>query len=302
MSYNSTGLIDESIKSFLPFLSNVDFEILIWENGKVKSEKSDIKNDKIQYFGSGQNIGFGAGINHIFNESSGDYLLIINPDTIAEKIQFGELIDLLDKEHIGVVGCHHIDKEGKHSLTVLQEPNLTRVIMKLLFINVLSDRLRIRSEQNTVDYLTNIEAINGSFLFLKRSVFESAGKFDERFFLYCEEIDFCRRIREMGKQIAFSRTNTIRHTMGESTPNYFFQLHNIFVSESLYIKKHHSKPYWLAFRIFNLADKLVRWIVNALLGMITLNGYLIKKSNDYLRVFIKNSYSDRYFYPHQTSM
>lgn len=301
VSYNSTNLIAESIQSLLPFLHDFDFEFLIWENGMPVSEMKLSENIVYKYFQDGKNLGFGGGINRLYAQSIGEFLLIINPDTIAVKIEFNQLIGWLENGEIGLIGCQHIDSNNLPTLTILTQPSLIMVLQKLFFLNTISEKFRIRKETEACEIITGLEAVNGSFLFIRRSDFEDAGKFDEQFFLYCEEIDLCRRVRGLGKQIAFSKNDVIQHIMGQSTPNHSFQLHNVFVSENIYAKKYHSTSYWILFRVLNLTDKLVRGVVNGLLGVILFNGDLIKKSNNYLRVFKNNIFDDRYYFPNEIS-
>jgi GT2 family glycosyltransferase len=163
-----------------------------------------------------ENRGFAHGNNRAIMTSDARYFLFLNPDTQILEGTFAALIDQLDKRpEIGLAGVKQVLIDGELSLTIRRFPSPTRA----LFEGLGSERFPFRAswlgerELDPAAYTreTRCDWTSGSFMLARREALLSAGLMDERFFLYSEEPDLCRRIRLAGWQIVHLPSMTILH-------------------------------------------------------------------------------------------
>lgn len=168
-----------------------------------------------------ENRGFGYGNNRGLEATSARYVLFLNPDTEIIEGTFSELIALLDaRPQLGVIGVRQITADGTLWPTIRRLPSPSRALGEALF----SERWPVHpawAGERVLDWSayereTACDWTSGSFLLVRREALLSAGAFDERFFLYCEEPDLCLRIRDAGWQIRHLPGMTIVHHAGKS--------------------------------------------------------------------------------------
>lgn len=164
------------------------------------------------------NHGFGHANNRALMTCNARYVLFLNPDTEILDGTFAELVGLMDgRPTVGLVGCRQIISEDRSlCMTGRYFPNALRALGDALFAerlpgarpNWLGEReIDPKAYENEFDY----DWTTGSFMLVRREALESAGAFDERFFMYSEETDLCRRIKMAGWQIRHLPQMAILH-------------------------------------------------------------------------------------------
>src|SRR3989344_5206690 len=191
LTYNSSSHISDLIKSLKAKNTNAsDYEIIITDNAssddtlkKIEPFKNEIIIKKNE-----SNFGFAKGINEGSRHAKGEYLLFINPDTRFEKGNIDDLVSVFDKfEDAGVVGGKLFNKEGYAEKSAGQFFGLIQIILMSLGVDEL---FRARSSPN---FIKQVDFVSGGFMMVKRKVFEKLKGFDENFFMYVEDADFCKR-------------------------------------------------------------------------------------------------------------
>jgi N-acetylglucosaminyl-diphospho-decaprenol L-rhamnosyltransferase len=163
------------------------------------------------------NHGFGHANNRALMTCNARYVLFLNPDTEILEGTFAELVGLLDERPaVGLVGCRQITGEGRLDTTIRYFPNALRALGDALSAERLPwQRPRCLGEreidQRTYQREFACDWTSGSFMLARREALESAGCFDERFFMYCDETDLCRRIKTAGWEIRHLPQMTILH-------------------------------------------------------------------------------------------
>jgi GT2 family glycosyltransferase len=163
------------------------------------------------------NHGFGHANNRGLMTTNSRYVLFLNPDTEVVEGTFAELVRMLDsRPTVGLVGCRQIDSRGRLDPTIAYFPNALRALGDALCAERLGQRrprwlgerqLDLRAYEREVSCDWTV----GSFMLARRETLESAGCFDERFFMYCDELDLCRRIKTAGWEIRYQPQMTILH-------------------------------------------------------------------------------------------
>ena len=196
------------------------------------------------------NIGFAAANNIALAAARGRYLLALNPDMEIVDGTLADLVAEMDRRpEVGVGSAVTHYPDGTLHATIRRFPSPTRQLGEALLLNRLSALRWLQEEEMRLDaYETEQSAdwLVGGFLLVRREAFEQAGGFDERFFLFSEETDWCLRIRAAGWDIRHFPTMRLTHHTGRAArPDLFAQ--NSY-SKVLFARKHFTRPAALGFR------------------------------------------------------
>jgi N-acetylglucosaminyl-diphospho-decaprenol L-rhamnosyltransferase len=164
-----------------------------------------------------RNHGFGHANNRAVMTCNARYVLFINPDTEVLDGTFAEMVRLMDdRPDVGLAGCRQVTPDGRLDTTIRYFPNALRAAGEALAAERLLPRRPRWLGEREVDpaaYEREVSCdwTSGSFLLARREALESAGLFDEHFFMYCDETDLCRRIKLAGWDIRHLPQMTILH-------------------------------------------------------------------------------------------
>lgn len=245
VNYQSERYLKKCLASLFNKVKNIDFEIIIVNNNK--NDLMGIKNAKI--INLKRNMGFGKANNIGAKKASGDFLCFLNPDTLLISENIKQIIEEFENNReIGAIGPRVLNKFNKAQIwSAGTEANLWDLI---------KNNLGIKKSRQIWESETKKEAgwVTGAALFLPRQLFLKLKGFDEKFFLYFEDVDLCKRIRRLGKKIIYFPEIKIKHWGGKSSPNKSEQKKEYYKSQDYYFKKHYGKT--------------ISWIVKILRGMI----------------------------------
>jgi len=176
-------------------LESIDrkYPIIVVENSHDDHLKSKIESEysNVKFILPKENLGYGAANNLGIKEAKTNYVLILNPDTILLKDTLEQLLSHASKiEDFAILGPNIIDE------------------------NITIDNKNLNDHENNKE--KSVSYIKGFAVFINKSQFKEIGYFDEKFFLYFEEIDLCKRIIKKGKKIFFIPKALIKHSGGQS--------------------------------------------------------------------------------------
>lgn len=224
--YKESGVLYACIRSIYKSSPKVPFEIIVVDNDEVKTVNKYLKKNfpKIRYIAAPGNLGYGKGNNLGIESARGEYVFILNPDTLVEKGAVDNLLTFLKKnKKAGVVAPTLYDKNGKmYPSQGTKKLTPLRGLVALSFLNKLFPRNPISKEywMLNVDRTKpfEVDVVPGTALMIKKSLFEKIGGFDKNFFLYFEESDFCKRVVEKGFKLFILPEARITHFWAVSTP------------------------------------------------------------------------------------
>jgi len=151
-------------------------------------------------------LGFGRGNNYGARYASGEYILILNPDTQPEHDALERLVGYLEEdESIGIIAPRLVFPDGTVRDSYRTFPSLPDMIVKRTFLrHIFRKRLAhfLQYEQDPTT-VRDVDWVVGAFMLMKRDLFTALGGFDERFFLFLEDTDLCRRCWQMQKRVVF---------------------------------------------------------------------------------------------------
>lgn len=237
VNYNGLQFLENCFNSLQEFAKDIKHEIIVLDNNSTDDSLNFIKENypTIQLIESKKNAGFGIGNNQGVAAAKGEYILLINNDTIVLNPLKPIVDHLKSDQSIGVIGIKMADKNQGYLQSAGNFPNLFNMfqLKKLLDLETDFKSGNFSKKQYEVDWMA------GSFLMLSKKVYQQIGGFDSDYFMYVEDVDFCKKIANLGlKRIFFSEASYI-HFVG------FNPKKNLMLVKGyqIYIKKHCSGVY-----------------------------------------------------------
>jgi N-acetylglucosaminyl-diphospho-decaprenol L-rhamnosyltransferase len=247
VAYNSAPYIAACLRSIYEHLGSLRPDVVV-----VDADSRDDTTDIVAGFSDvrlirAQNRGFAYSNNRGLMTCDARYVLFLNPDTEILEGTLAELVARMDEQPgLGLVGVRQIDAENRLDMTIRRFPNALRAFGDALSAERLPGRPRWLGEREldpaAYDREVTCDWTSGSFMLARREAIESAGFMDERFFMYSEETDFCRRIADAGWEIRHLPSMTILHygaKVGVDPRIESLSAH----SRMLYARKHFSQPH-----------------------------------------------------------
>ncbi|MEO0281484.1 MAG: glycosyltransferase family 2 protein [candidate division WOR-3 bacterium] len=202
-NYGDLNVFRKCLQSL--FSTNLNMKIFIIDNSPKKNNIPEFKNNNIEYFFLGKNIGFGRAHNIAIKKSKGisKYHLILNPDVYFDKDVLVELKNFMDSnDEITAVSPKILYQDGRIQHLSKLLPNPVDLIFRrfIPFKGYLRKRNWIyEMRYKNYDQMFFCPVISGSFIFTRTDILSKLNGFDERFFLYMEDVDLCRRMLKFGK-------------------------------------------------------------------------------------------------------
>jgi len=249
VNYNVQYFLEQCLHSVYAAAKHVELEVFVVDNNSVDGSTAMVKAKfpQVKLIESKINTGFSKGNNIAIKESCGEYVLLLNPDTLVEEDTFEKVVNFMDAHPDGGgLGVKMVDGKGvflpesKRSL-----PTPLVAFYKIFGLSNLFPRSK-RFGRYHLGHLSNdknheIEILAGAFMMLRKSVLNEVGLLDEQFFMYGEDVDLSFRIIKAGYKNFYFSDTTIIHYKGESTKkssvNYVFIFYNAMI---IFAKKHFS--------------------------------------------------------------
>lgn len=214
VTYNSAGFIGKCINSLLNNEKS-RYEIIVFDNSSADSTAEELKTfgSKINSILSDKNLGFAKANNLAAKSAKGEFLFFLNPDTEIKRPILEEMVDFYEKnQDVGLIAPKLILPNGNPQPSVKKLPSIAGAFKEYILgiKNAYSEY--IPSEKFPVE----IESAYGAALLIKSDLFKKLGGFDERYFLYYEDLDLSRKLKRVGKKIFYMPNASLMHTVGAS--------------------------------------------------------------------------------------
>ena len=223
LNYNVQHFLNLCLESVIEATRNIHAEIIVVDNASKDGSVAMLKQKfpQVRCVVNKENTGFSKGNNIGVKHAKGNYICILNPDTVVSESAFESLLRFCNQnENVGVVGPKLVDGSG----LFLKEckrgaPSPWNAFTKITGLYKLSKRWfgAYYNMKLAEDTTGKTAAVVGAFMMLKKSIYNEIGGFDESFFMYFEDDDFCYRIAQMGYHNYYVPTSTCIHFKGEST-------------------------------------------------------------------------------------
>ena len=200
--------------------SSAPVEVIVSDNasqdGSVAAVEARWYRDaRVRIVRNGSNLGFGAGCNRAAAQARGDVLLILNPDCLLQADTVARLREVLvNDKTIGIVGATIVDASGRYEpASRRHDPLLRRAVATMTGLS----RSGVDLQNAAHGAIEDVDAVSGALMTMPADMFRLVGGFDEGYFLHCEDLDLCRRVRDLGARVVCANEVRVVHAKGTSS-------------------------------------------------------------------------------------
>jgi len=279
VSYNTCAILVRCIDSIYQYSQNLSIQIIVSDNASSDHSIETISNrfPDIIIVQNEKNLGFGRANNRAIPFCTGRFILFLNPDVILVEPVLNKMLNFIEEtDDAGAVGCKLVNLDGSFQRSYYEsDPTLANRFFEAIYIEKLIQKLRhLHTRRN---YTARVAAITGACIFIRYTLVSRLGGFDETFFMYCEDIDLCYRIKKLGYNIYYLGNLKMIHYGGAATennkPSYFTK---VLTRDSVYkyFLKHYGRPKAFLYRvsmivaaIFRLTVLLPIWLGSRIMAM-----------------------------------
>ncbi len=224
VSWNVRNDILNCLCSLDGALFSRSFETIVIDNASSDGSVWEIRKEfpKVKCIDNGRNYGFAKANNQGVKSAKGEYLFFLNPDTIMHSGALEYLIDFMDNnKDVGMCGPKLLNDDGSIQRSVRRFPSYRGALYRFTFLRYF--KIFKNSYQRWLmrdfDYQSqrDVDQLMGAALLVRKSIIEKQGGFDERYFMYYEEVDLCYRIKQNGWRIVYLPQACITHLGGRSS-------------------------------------------------------------------------------------
>jgi GT2 family glycosyltransferase len=268
LSYNTSALLKACLQSIYTHIPHTLFEIIVVDNASSDGSREMIKKEfsNVRLILSDMNVGFASGCNLGAREAKGAYLLFLNSDALFQKDSVSPMLSVIEKdEKLGVLGGLLLNHDGSLQRSGGRFYTLP-IAIRVLVGGDIAEMVQYKgSTAEKVDW------VSGGFMLVRKKVFDEVQGFDQKFFMYIEDMELCYRMKKAGYEVALYPEAKIIHA-GQGSSNRSFAVEHIYKGLLYFYQKHMASwEYWALKLVL-----LTKAVVLIGLGIVTKNRYLVK--------------------------
>ena len=253
-----------------------EVEILVVDNASTDGSSEMVRDEfpRIHLIVNDENRGFTAANNQGLALSRGRHLLLLNPDTEIVGDALATMTGYMQaNSEVGALGPRLLNTDGSLQSSRRRFPTLSTALVESTVVQEWWDDNRILRRYYAADTpddaVQRVDWVTGACLLVRRQAYERVGGLDEGFFMYSEELDWCKRIKDAGWEVVFLPTATVIHHEGKSSEQVVPARHIYFQSSKVrYFRKHHGafqagalRWFLLLTYAYQMAREGLKWLV-----------------------------------------
>jgi hypothetical protein len=218
LNYKTKGLVKYCLKNVINTVKSLNYEIIVVDNGSNDgiSDMLAEKFSQVRFLQTGKNLGFAAGYNVGLKEARGKYILVLTADVSVLDGSVEKMVEFMEKNpQVGLAGPKIVNPDGSYQITcrTFQTPQIIiyrrtpfgyfNFAKKELAKHLMTDFDRQTSRE--------VDWVMGACMIVRKSVLDKVGLFDERFFFYVEDMDWCRRFWANGYKVMYIADAKVIH-------------------------------------------------------------------------------------------
>ncbi|MCX8067579.1 MAG: glycosyltransferase family 2 protein [Anaerolineae bacterium] len=249
VNWNVRDLLRRCLRSVLVNSPSCQLEIIVVDNGSTDGSVEMVRTEfpQVLLIANPDNRGFPAANNQGLAVARGRYVLLLNPDTEVVGNALETMIAFADAHpDVGVVGPQLLNPDGTIQSSRRRFPTLATAIFESTWLQPYAPR-RLLTRYYVLDRpdgeIQDVDWVTGAALMARREAIEQVGPLDEGFFMYSEELDWCRRFRDAGWRVVYLPTAQVVHYGGKSSEQVLPARHIHFQASKIrYFRKYHGAP------------------------------------------------------------
>ena len=225
VNYKSTDLLHECLDSVYSKVNGTPTNVFVFDNGSQDHIHLIPYNfPKTKLIQNDRNLGFSRAINRVLKRTSSPYVVVLNPDTVVNHGFFESVLSFMEKNSdVGILGPKIFDSDGCIQGSARSFPTFSsaffgrKSLLTKIFPNSRLTRANILTKNNDGKTPMEVDWVSGACMMVRRKALDKVGLLDERFFLYWEDIDWCKRRWDNGWKVTYFPQASVEHTVGGSS-------------------------------------------------------------------------------------
>ena len=264
VNWNSIKYLQACLLSLYRETSGISFEVIVVDNGSEDDcQRLQEGFPAIHLVEASENLGFARANNLGDSRSASDILLFLNPDTELVGDDLVRMVAYMRSQPgVGAVGPRLLNSDGSLQTSCVQSfPTIWNQVLDTEVLRNLFPRWRLWGMRALFDERQpNADVISGACLMVKRNVFEKAGRFDNDYFMYADDVDLCYKIRQAGYEVHCLNDCQVIHHGGKSAAQHADSYSDVLKRESLalFFRKTRGSLYCQVYRAATTAAALLR--------------------------------------------
>ncbi|MBM4168827.1 MAG: glycosyltransferase family 2 protein [Ignavibacteria bacterium] len=291
VNFNTEALLRQCLKSIFDQTDGLRYEVIVVDNASTDHSREMLESEfpSVMRVFNSQNIGFAAGNNIGMRQARGEYLLLLNSDTLVLDGAVQKTLGFMkSNSHAAVAGCKLLNADRSVQPSTANFLSPTSLLIETLFLHKLFGRSDLfegyYKSLPCTDKPCEVEVVKGAFMLIRADVMRTLGGFDESYFMYTEETDLCYRARMTGHGVYFYPHAHVIHYEGGSVKEPVMHFQQVHRSQMLFILKHFRGLPLVFAVVLKVLQVAIRVPVYAIVGFFTLRPAWLRKSWIYFRV------------------
>lgn len=275
VSWNVREHLQRCLRSIEPSRSRLRLEVIVVDNASHDGSPGMVRGEFpwVHLVATDDNLGFPRGNNVGLRSARGRYLLLLNPDTEICDAALTTMVSFLEEQPaVGVVGPMLLFPDGRVQSSRRRFPTLATGFFESTWFEPWAPTriiVRYRVLDRPDGAVSDVDWVSGAALMVRREVVAQIGLLDEDYFMYSEELDWCRRIKDAGWRVVFMPWARIVHHEGKSSEQAVTARHINFQRAKLrYFRKFHGQSTATALRIFLIVNYLLQILIEGVKGVV----------------------------------
>jgi GT2 family glycosyltransferase len=275
VSWNVSALLQACLASIDAGRGELALETIVVDAGSTDGSPDIVSTifPWVKLIARPDNVGFPKGNNIGLAQSNGRYLLLLNPDTEVVGQALSTMVDYLEANPgVGVVGGQLLNPDGTVQSSRRRFPTIATAFFESTWLQPVAPKKILRhyyAEDVADDETADVDWVKGACLMTRRTILEQVGPLDVDYFMYSEELDWCKRIKMTGWRVVYLPEAKIIHHEGKSSEQAVTARHINFQRAKLrYFRKYHGMMITVALRIFLLKNYLWQLGLEAFKGLL----------------------------------
>ena len=256
VNWKTPRLLAGSLRSLLADPNSNQFEIVVVDNNSGDESVEMLRRDfpQVQTIANTENVGFSKACNQVIPDAKGEYVLLLNPDTVVVDCAVSKMAEYMDRNpECASVGPKVLNADGSLQLACRRSfPNPAAAFFRLSYLSFLFPKHPVVAKYNLTnadpDKEIDVDALSGSAMMVRKTVIDEIGLLDDDIYMFGEDIDWCWRFKEAGYAVRYYPEAVVYHYHGASSR--FRRVGTtIFLHKGMevFYRKHLSKRYWAPF-------------------------------------------------------
>lgn len=221
VSWKVKDLLKKNLEALFRTKDDITFEVFVVDNDSRDGTVEMIKKDfpEVKLIANEDNLGFAKANNSAMDRAQGRYILLLNPDMQVFPDTLRKMVDWMDGHpEVGVAGCKLVDQEDQIIPHIRRFPKFWDQAAIALKIPHIFPRVLNNYIVKDLDYNKEkeVDSIRGSFFMIRRKLIEQIGGMDERYFIWFEEVDYCKEAKQAGWKVMYTPVATCLDHVGKS--------------------------------------------------------------------------------------